>query len=226
MSTFCGFQVEAPQWNQTYLNVKPQINIHMYTHKSSVSNSLQDAAAPQPPFFFWVLCLGDITENCGGYFFLKERFQSSKLLIHLSQLTGLTCESCFMVNFCPRRWMKNESFRKGSAGICSTPQGHGWFLSVCETPRLDGDKGRGAAVWSPDVFSLAVECFRCGTLSAWSFKGKRVIPETGKCYKQYGNTWPLAGAAAASCTAAECCCLLPRENIHNWPCVCVCVCWW
>ena len=49
------------------------------------------------------------------------------------------------------------------------------MLSVCvKHLGWTGTKG-GAAVWSPEVFSLAVECFQCGTLSVWTFKGKRLF---------------------------------------------------
>lgn len=76
------------------------------------------------------------------------------------------------------------------------------ILSVCETPRLDGDKGRGSGLVTRGVF------LGSGMFSVWNsfcadFQREAVIPETGKCYKQYGNTWPLLEL------------LLPRENIHN-----------
>ncbi len=64
------------------------------------------------------------------------------------------------------------------------------ILSVCETPRLDGDKGRGRGLVTRGVFLGG------GMFSVWNsfcveFQREAVIPETGKCYKQYGNTWPL-----------------------------------
>lgn len=114
--------------------------------------------------------------------------------------------------------MKNESLR-----ICvPLPRAPADVICLCETPRLDGDKGRGRGLVTRGVF------LGSGMFSVWNsfcaeFQREAVIPETGKCYKQYGNTWPLlhGAAAAASYAAAACCCRLPRENTHNWPCVCL-----
>lgn len=102
-----------------------------------------------------------------------------------------------------------------------SPEGPRLILSVCETPRLDGDKGRGPLVWSPEVFSLAAECFQCGARFCAEFQREAVIPETGKCYKQYGNTWPLVELLlpppAPLPSVAPCC----QERVYTTDRVCV-----
>ncbi len=106
--------------------------------------------------------------------------------------------------------------------ICSTPQGRRLILSVCETPRLDGDKGRGPRFghqrcfpWQWNVFS--VELFLCGVSKGSGYSRNRKVLQT-----IWQHMAPAGAAAAASCTAAECCCLLPRQNIHNYVCARIC----
>lgn len=59
-STFCGFHVESPQWNQTYLNVKAQINIQTYAWVICLQFTVNGAT---PGF----LHPGDITGNYSGF---------------------------------------------------------------------------------------------------------------------------------------------------------------
>lgn len=141
------------------------------------------------------------------------------LIIHLQQLAGVTCESL------KHGW---KTFRRGNLGISSTPPGPpGWFLSVCETPQLDGDRGRGRDSVTRGVF------LGSGMFSVWNslsveFQREAVIPETGKCYKQYGNAWPLLALppppALLPCVVVCC-----QERIyttdHVRVCACVCNKW-
>ena len=126
----------------------------------------------------------------------------------------------FYGEFLSERCLKSERFRKGSARIRSTPQGPArLILSVCETPRLDGDKGRGPRFGHQRCFPWQRNVFGVRSSFCSEFQKEAVIPETGKCHKQYGSTWPLLEPQPPP-AAAERCCLLPGGNTHNWPCVC------
>lgn len=59
ISTFCGFQVEAPQQNQTYLDVKAQINIQ---NVRAEVICLQFAANGADPWF----CVLVTSQKSGG----------------------------------------------------------------------------------------------------------------------------------------------------------------
>lgn len=109
----------------------------------------------------------------GGFFLLKARLWFQELLIHLPQLTGLICESCYMVNFGLKR-MKKKVSGKAVWGFVPLPMGPGWFYLSVKHLGWTRTKG-GAVVWSPEVFSLALECFQCGALSVRTFKGKRLF---------------------------------------------------
>lgn len=72
-----------------------------------------------------------------------------------------------------------------------------------------GTKG-GAAVWSPEVFSLAVECFQCGTLSlsVLSFKGKRLFQQQESATNNiatHGPCWSCCRPPAPLPCVAACC---------------------
>lgn len=123
----------------------------------------------------------------------------------------------FYGEFLSLRCMKNESFRKGSVRICSTPKGPSWSYLSVKHLGWTGTKG-GDAVRSPEVFSLAVECFQCGTLSVRSLKGKQLSQKQ----ESATNNMATHGPCWSCCRLlrpADCCCLLPWENTQLTVCV-------
>lgn len=122
--------------------------------------------------------------------------------------------------------MKNFQERQPGDKFHS-PRPPGWFLSVCETPQLDGDRGRGRGSVTRGVF------LGSGMFSVWNslrveFQREAVIPETGKCYKQYGNAWLLLALlpppAPPPCDVV-CCQERIYTTVHARVCVCVCNKW-
>lgn len=99
-------------------------------------------------------------------------------------------------------------------GISSTPQGPpaDFYLSVKHLSWM-GTEG-GAAVWSPEVFSLAVECFRCGTLSVRSLKGKRLFQKQESATNNMATHGPCWRCRVLLSVAK-------REYTQQTVCVCV-----
>lgn len=141
-----------------------------------------------------------------------------------------------MGNSCLKDVWKVSVSGKAVRGYVPLPRGPpADFICLWNTSTGWGQR-EGPAVRSPEVFSLAVECFRCVELFLlWLSKGSgysrnRKVPQT------IWQHMALAGAAAA---AASCCCrallsVARREYIQLTVCVHVCVCfnngtisrWW
>lgn len=174
-------------------------------YASSVSNSLR---TKQP----MVLCHDDVTENSMAFWLIA--FEGEILIFKIiNPCVRLTCEPCFMVNSCLKDVRKIRVSRKAVWGYVPLPRGPWLILSVCETPRLDWDKGRGHGLVTRGVF------LGSGMFSVWNsfcadFQREAVIPETGKCYKQYGNTRPLLMLLLPSVVAK-------REYTQLTVCVCL-----
>lgn len=177
----------------------------------------------------WVICLQFTANGAAPWFCVLVTSQETAavfpvssfegeiqiLIIHLSQLTGLTCESCFTVNFLPQRCMKNFQERQRGDKFHSPGPPADFYLSVKHLSWM-GTEG-GAAVWSPEVFSLAVECFRCGTLSVRSFKGKRLFQKQESASNNMATHGPCWRCRVLLSVAK-------REYTQQTVCVCVCIC--
>jgi len=118
--------------------------------------------------------------------------------------------------------MKNESFSGKSAwGYVPLPEASADFI-FCETPPLDGDKGRGRGLVTRGVF------LGSGMFSEWNsfcagFSKGSGYSRNRKVLQTIWQHMAPAGAAAASCTAATADCCQKRTHTRL-VCVCVFVC--
>ena len=105
-----------------------------------------------------------------------------------------------------------------------SPGPPGWFYLSVKHLGWTGTKGGARGSVTGGVF-LGSGMFSVRSSFCADFQREAVIPETGKCYKQYGNTWPLLELLelppppALLPSAAACC----QERIHITVRVCLCL---
>lgn len=176
-------------------------------YASSVSNSLR---TKQP----MVLCHDDVTENSMAFWLIA--FEGEILIFKIINpcvRTGrINMWTLFYGEFLSQRCKKNKSFKKGSVGICSTPQGPlADFICLWNTsaglgqregPRFGHQR---CFPWQWDVFS--VELFLCRLSKGSGYSRNRKVLQT---------IWQHTASADAA--AAERCC---QERIYTTDSVCL-----